>query len=221
MRLFEPIHWATSLLASVLRLGAGAGVSPSASPEHPLTLYEFEGCPFCRIAREAVSEAGVPVLVKPCPKAGKRNRPQVKEQGGKAQFPYLIDPNQDVALYESSDIARHIRKHYGGARPLLHLLGPINLLTSQFSVLARLMRGTFTAKARSPGKPLEFWGAERDPGARLVKEVLCEREIDYLWRSAPEPNSVYQGATLKDPNTGEVIAGSYRIRRYILETYAE
>ena len=155
------------------------------------------------------------------PQTGKRNRPALKEIGGKAQFPYLIDPNQDTALYESGDIARHIRTHYGGGRPVLHWLGPLNLMTSQFATLSRLMRGTFKAKCHQPEKMLEFQGAERDPGARLVKEVLCERELDYLWRPSADADAVYTGPVLKDPNTGDVIAGSYRIRRYLLNKYCQ
>lgn len=33
------------------------------------------------------------VLVFPCPKGGPTWREKVKEMGGKAQFPYMVDPN--------------------------------------------------------------------------------------------------------------------------------
>jgi len=176
-------------------------------------LYEFEGCPYCRVAREAVSEAGLTVLVRPCPKGGKRFRPQVREQGGKAQFPYFIDPNTDKAMYESSDIARYLARTYGGGS-LLRYLGPLNGVLSQFSTLFRLAAGTFAAKSRAPEKPLEFEGAERDPRARLVKERLCSMEFEYLWRpKLGKPRLI-------DSNTGETIAGAGPIRRYLKETYA-
>ena len=46
----------TSIAASVATLGAGARVrSARARPEQMLTLYDFESCPFCRKAREALS----------------------------------------------------------------------------------------------------------------------------------------------------------------------
>lgn len=206
------VHLATSMLASILRLGAGAPGAPIDAAEPPI-LYEFEGCPFCRIAREAVSEAGVALLVRPCPKGGKRFRPAVREQGGKAQFPYLVDPNTDQAMYESADIARYLAKTYGGARPFIQWTGPVNHAASQLGVLVRFVAGMFTIKSREPERPLEFIGAERDPRARLVKERLCSMEIEYLWRPARGTPA------LNDPNTGATISGAWTIRRYLQETY--
>lgn len=205
-------HLATSFIASVLRFGAGAAGAAANAPAPPV-LYEFEGCPFCRIAREGVSEAGVAVLVRPCPKGGKRFRPSVAALGGKAQFPYFVDPNTDQKIYESGDIARHLIRTYGGARPVIQWTGPINLLSSQFGVLVRLMAGTIKIRSRAPEKPLEFSGAERDPRARLVKERLCSMEIEYLWR--PRPGT----PALQDPNTGAMVCGAADIRRYLKATY--
>lgn len=215
--MLKPVHWLLSFIASVLRLGAGAAASPVNTAE-PVILYEFEGCPFCRIAREAISEAGLAVLVRPCPKAGKRFRPQVKEQGGKAQFPYLVDPNANLRMYESADIAAHIRKNYGTkSRPFIHWLGPLNLMASSLGVMIRLVAGTFAKKSRAPDKPLEFYGAERHPGARLVKELLCEMELPYYWRSqAPEEKAA---PYLFDPNCGQEASGAAAIRRYLRDAY--
>ncbi len=216
MMVLEPVAMLFSLIASILRLGAGRGAVPVAVGE-PLILYEFEGCPFCRVAREAVSASGVPVLVRPCPKGGKRFRPRVAELGGKAQFPYLVDPNTDEAMYESSDIARYLRRTYGGGRPLVHWLGPINLVSSQFAVLARAMAGTFARRAKANDAPLEYTAAERSPGGRLVKERLCELEQEYLWRSQDADNG--SAPRLFDPSTGEEIAGSRAVRVYLNRRY--
>ncbi len=38
------------------------------------------------------------VLVLPCPKEGPTYRPQAVAKGGKAQFPYLEDPNTGVLV---------------------------------------------------------------------------------------------------------------------------
>ncbi len=210
--IFYPLNLAASFIASVLRFGAGAPGAPTEAAAPPV-LYEFEGCPFCRVAREAVSEAGIAVLVRPCPKGGTRFRPDVARLGGKAQFPYLIDPNTDQKMYESANIARYLTKTYGGARPFIQWTGPVNLFSSQFSMLARAMAGTFRTKSRAPEKPLEFIGAERDPRARLVKELLSSMEIEYLWR--PQ-----RGApVLNDPNTGASVVGARESRRYLKETY--
>jgi len=212
--IFYPFHYASSFVASCLRLGAGAPGEPVTLAAPPI-LYEFEGCPYCRIAREAVSEAGVTVLVRPCPKGGKRFRPMVKELGGKAQFPFLVEPDATLRLYESSEIAKHLIKKHGGARPFIHWTGPVNLLSSQFGMLVRLIAGTVKLSSQAPKKPLEFTGAERDPRARLVKERLCSMEIEYLWRP-------HRGApTLSDPNTGAVVTGAIACRRYLKKTYGE
>ncbi len=204
-----------SFLASLLRLGAGAP-APRAAQKQPIILYEFEGCPFCRFAREAVSQSGVSVLVRPCPKGGKRFRPAVRELGGKAQFPYLVDDNTGARMYESEDIAAYLHKTYGGRRSLMRFLGPINHILSQLAVLARFASGTFRRRSTAPEKPLEFVGAERDPRARLVKERLCEMELEYLWRPAGEGDAA---PLLIDRNRNETIAGAHSILKYLKAAY--
>ncbi len=39
----------------------------SKDPEQPLEIYEFEVCPYCRIAREALSALSLDPIVYPCP----------------------------------------------------------------------------------------------------------------------------------------------------------
>ena len=82
-------------------------------PEKPLKLYEFEGCPFCRKVREAIVWLDLDPIVYPCPQGGKRYREFVKETGGKAQFPYLIDENTGTKMYESDDIIEYLYENYG------------------------------------------------------------------------------------------------------------
>src|SRR3990172_13278564 len=92
----------TSFLASLAALGRGAFVgSLGPRPAKPLELYEFEGCPFCRKVREALTALDLEALVHPCPKGGTRFRPILRERGGKEQFPFLVDPNTGKAMYES------------------------------------------------------------------------------------------------------------------------
>ncbi len=43
--------------------------------------------------REAVSMLDLDVVMYPCPRDGDVWRPKVVSEGGKAQFPYLKDPN--------------------------------------------------------------------------------------------------------------------------------
>ena len=75
---------ASSVAATMTRMGRGIYTRPAAArPERPLELYEFEGCPFCRLVREALTELDLDALVHPCPKGGARFRPRVVEVGGK------------------------------------------------------------------------------------------------------------------------------------------
>src|SRR5689334_14058908 len=91
MRAFDV---ATSFLASIARAGSGMEVAGTgARPEKMLELYEFEGCPFCRKVREALSILDLDAMIYPCPQNGPRFRKYVFEHAGKTQFPYFIDPN--------------------------------------------------------------------------------------------------------------------------------
>ena len=56
-------------------------------PVKTLELYEFEGCPFCKKVREAVSILDLDVTVYPCPQGGPTYREFVKTEAGKSQFP--------------------------------------------------------------------------------------------------------------------------------------
>jgi hypothetical protein len=77
------IDVSTSWTASVLRLGAGLVASwPGPRPERVLELYEFEGCPFCRKVREALSMLDLQAMIRPCPKGGPNYRPEVQRRGG-------------------------------------------------------------------------------------------------------------------------------------------
>jgi glutathione S-transferase len=87
-------------------------------PEQTLKIYDMENCPFCRLAREALDELSFDYELYPSPKQGQRYRPELIERGGKAQFPYLIDPNTDTEMYESLDIVAYLYDTYGaGALP--------------------------------------------------------------------------------------------------------
>jgi len=209
-----PVHWVLSLIASVLRFGAGGGGVQRAANRAMPVLYEFEACPYCKIAREAISEAGVSVLVRPCPKAGTRFRPLVSELGGKAQFPYLVDGDTNEGMYESADVAAAMREQAGTSRPFVHWLGPLNTMLAQYSILARFMGG-MRAKASLPNKkPLEFYGTEASPSARLVKELLCALELEYVWHTGRGDR-----VQLSDPNTGDLLIGSRTAIDHLKRTY--
>ncbi|MEM9442104.1 MAG: glutathione S-transferase N-terminal domain-containing protein, partial [Pseudomonadota bacterium] len=96
---------AASGLASLTRLGRGTFTTIDGNrPAKLLELFEFENCPYCRFVREVLTELDLDAIIYPCPKGGQRFRPRVIELGGRAQFPFLVNPNTDEQLYESSDI---------------------------------------------------------------------------------------------------------------------
>lgn len=230
--MFRPLDVASSTLITLGRLGTGHRVGPlGPRPERLLELYEFEACPFCRKVREALSILDLDARVRPCPKNGPTYRPWVKERGGKAQFPYLVDPNRDRAMYESDDIVAYLFAEYGdGEVPLALRAGPLTDASSTISGLARLGAGGWYRRARAPGRPLELFSFEASPFSRLVREALCELEIPYDLRNVArgsEKREAFQKRSgkmqvpwLSDPNTGTELFESDDIVAYLNETYA-
>lgn len=171
------LSWA----ASAARLGMGVKVvGRTKQPERLLQLYEFEGCPYCRKVRDALTALDLDAMIYPCPKGGETFRARVKELGGKLQFPFLVDPNTGRQMYESDDIVRYLFATYGeGAKPGVAFGKPMD--ASSFLASAfRLGKGTYKVAARMPAKPLELWGFEESPFSRIARETLCELEIPYV-----------------------------------------
>lgn len=218
----------TSYLASAIRLGAGMNVrQPRHRPTQTLELYDFEACPFCRRVRELLSALDLEVLIHPCPRGG-RERARVVELGGKAQFPFLVDPNSGDRLYESADIIRHLVDRYGdGQAPLS--LGPLGLLGSGLASAVRA-RGGRARPARVPAQPLTLWSFEASPYCRIVRERLCELELPYhlinvAKHSAARPRLQAKAGKvmvpyLEDPNSGVALFESAEIAAYLERTYA-
>ena len=107
-------NMATSMIATLLRASNGISSTPAAKkPKETLQLYDIENCPYCRLVREALTELDLDVEIYPCPKSGERFRPELVERGGKAQFPYLVDPNCGVEMGEAAAIIEHLQTQYG------------------------------------------------------------------------------------------------------------
>lgn len=180
----SPLDLAGSLAVTAARFGTGiAAQRRRARPEWLFVLYEFEACPYCRIVREVLTELDLDAEIRPCPKGGERFRPALLERGGKAQFPYLIDPNARLELYESADIVRHLFERYGDGVPLHWRLGPLQQLGSQLAGAFRPLAGRRARPSRAPAQPLELYSFEGSPFARLVRERLCELELPWILRS--------------------------------------
>ena len=222
---------ATSFWASLLRITSGARVGNLGKrPEKSLELYEFESCPYCRKAREALSILDLDAVIYPCPKRGPRFRAEVVRRGGKAQFPYLVDPNTDKEMYESDDIVRYLFESYGdGQVPLALSAGFLTNLTAGLASAARPTRGTYYEPSTPPAKPLELYSFELSPFCRIVREVLCTLEIPYLLHNVAKGSprreeymarsGKMQVPYLIDPNTGTELFESAEIETYLRETY--
>jgi glutathione S-transferase len=222
---------ATASVTSVLRGGLGRAVaSVGPRPEKPLEIYEFEGCPFCRKVREALSILDLEAIVYPCPKQGARFREGIVQRGGKAQFPYLVDPNTGKEMYESGEIVDYLYAQYGRGKPPAAITGsPLATLGVVISGIGRGSAGSFARPSKRPEQTLELYSFEPSPFCRLVRETLCELELPYWLHSVAkgsarraafiERSGKMQVPYLVDPNTVTEMFESSDIIAYLKATY--
>ncbi len=179
------LNLATSMLSTMIRANQGIQSDPAAvKPAQTLQLYDIENCPYCRLVREALTELDIDVEIYPCPKNGQRFRPEVAARGGKAQFPYLVDPNTGVQMYESLDIVAYLFDTYGQRKlPLRWRAGRLQTLGSMLASAPRTAHGMTAHPGAEPDYLLELYSFESSPYARPVRELLCEMEIPYLVRN--------------------------------------
>ncbi len=173
-----------SLATSSAALWRGTMSRPAArQPVETLILYDIENCPYCRLVREALTELELEVLIRPCPKRGERFRPEAERLGGKAQFPFLVDPNTESQQFESADIIAYLYATYADRKPPSQLrIKTVDTASSMLASGLRTRRGMFARPSVSAEKPLVLWGFESSPYARLVRERLCELELAYRVR---------------------------------------
>lgn len=178
-------NFGTSMLATMLRPVNGIQSAPAAvKPEQMLELYDIENCPYCRLVREALTELDLDAVILPCPKSGERFRPEVEELGGKAQFPYLVDPNTGEEMYESLEIIAYLFETYGQCSvPVKWRAGKLQTLGSMLASAPRMRRGMKAKTGVEPGELLELYSFESSPYARPVRELLCQMEIPYVVRN--------------------------------------
>lgn len=181
----SPIDLLTSTLSSSLRGWSGINSQvASYKPAQMLVLYDIENCPFCRLVREVLTELDLDAQILPCPKGGTRYRPELIERAGRAQFPYLIDPNTGVEMYESMDIIEYLYGEYGERDlPLKWRMGRLNKFSSALASAPRVNKGLLSKPAQPGEQLLELYSFEASPYARPVRELLCEMELPYILRS--------------------------------------
>lgn len=202
-------------------------------PDKPLEVFEFEACPYCRKVREAMSELDLSFIIRTCGKGAIKNRSDLKERGGKAQFPYLVDPNTGTEAYESEEIVDYLAETYGGGRTAMgKLISPVNtgfaMVASAVRPYGRMVRPGLEEREQPP-ELLVLYNFEASPYCRKVRETLCELNLDYL------VNNVAKGSTrrarlkelggkvmvpyLVDPNTDVEMYESDEIIGYLEERY--
>lgn len=196
----------------------------------PIEIYEFEGCPFCRKVREAVSILSLKVLYKPCPKDGATFRKEIKETYGRdATFPFMVDPNTGTKMFESDDIISYLFGMYGDGVVPAQLLGPAAPITAAIGLLPRFGKGSTVKPSNLPNEPLTLWAYEGSPFCKIVREELCELEIPHIQISTPRGSPYrqqmldeigrFQVPYLEDPNEGISLFESEAILEYIQKKY--
>ena len=208
-----------ALASSLLEGGRGMqGTAFPQQPEKPLQLYEFEGSPFCRRVREVLTLLNLDYEVYPCPKGGHKYRRIVQEKGGKQQFPFLVDENSGVALYESQDIIHYLFQHYGktGKTPQKFSHYPQLPVVALAGTLVNGARGIWINKKiidrAAPAELLELWGFEASPFTRVVRATLAELELPFIYHNVAKERWQDMGpAVLRfKPGKYQALAGGKR-----------
>ena len=208
-----------ALASSLLEGGRGMqGTAFPQQPEKPLQLYEFEGSPFCRRVREVLTLLNLDYEVYPCPKGGQKYRKIVQEKGGKQQFPFLVDENSGVALYESQDIIHYLFQHYGktGKTPQKFAHYPQLPVVALAGTLVNGARGIWINKKiidrAAPAELLELWGFEASPFTRVVRASLAELELPFIYHNVAKERWQDMGpAVLRfKPGKYQALAGGKR-----------
>jgi glutathione S-transferase len=154
----------------------------------------------------------------------------VVARGGRALFPFLVDPNTGDALYESADIIEHLYRNYGSRPAPWWLRSDVSLPLGSLASLVRGARGVRYRPSHAPEQPLLLYSLEASPYCRIAREALCELELPYLLvnvgkGSAERPAFRERSGRmmvpwLSDPNTGRELFESADIARYLVDTYA-
>lgn len=207
-----------SVLSSTLGKWRGSMVVRGArQPAKPLKLYDIEASPYCRLVREALTALHLDAEIYPCPKGGRRFRPEAERLGGKQQFPLLVDPNTGAVMYESADIVDYLFLTYGGRPvPAYYRRTALTLPATMVATAIRGLRGRRVSPSRAPEQPLRLWSFESSPYSRLVRERLCELEIPYVLHNVGKERWQDVGpATLRlKPGPYEPVPGGKRAAHF-------
>ena len=105
----------TEIAGLLFRGTSGGFAKPSNPPLQPLTVWSYEGSPFCKLVKEKLCTLELEHMQISCPR-GSANRRIMFDQEGMFQVPLLEDPNTGVSLFESQAIIEYLGKQYSVAR---------------------------------------------------------------------------------------------------------
>ena len=110
----------TGWMPTLLRAGRGMTRYANATTHggaglKPLTLFNYEGNQFARLAREALCALELPYALFNCGKGSPKRATLTDVAGEGASVPYLVDPNTGQNVGESEEIVAYLFKTYGGA----------------------------------------------------------------------------------------------------------
>jgi len=212
-----------------------------ARPEQPLEFWEFESCPFCRKAREAVTLLDLDAIYYPVtdrsgtPETFRTMAKKIADEAGlqgRPRFPMMRDPNTGKVMYESDDIIQYLYEKYGGGStpPLMLRMGFFTALTCGLASLAQGGAGGSYKPAKKAEQNLVLWSYEGSPFCKIVRAKLNELAIPHLIKSVPRGSAkrqqlydltgTFQAPYLEDPNTGVKMYESAEIVDYLQKEYA-
>jgi len=171
----------SSVIASTLMGWRGSMGSRSVQqPEKLPELYDREGCPKCRLVREACTELNLDVRIIPTPQGGTRFLQQLKDVSGSDEVPYLVDPNTNTRLGGADLIVEYLFRHYAGksAPRKLHATS-LTLVRSKLATAIRQNQGLRALPSLAAPQDLTLYSFESSPYSRIVREKLSELELPY------------------------------------------
>lgn len=171
----------SSVIASTLMGWRGSMGSRSVQqPEKLPELYDREGCPKCRLVREACTELNLDVRIIPTPQGGTRFLQQLKDVSGSDEVPYLVDSNTNTRLGGVDLIVEYLFRHYAGksAPRKLHATS-LTLVRSKLATAIRQNQGLRALPSLAAPQDLTLYSFESSPYSRIVREKLSELELPY------------------------------------------
>jgi glutaredoxin len=169
-------------VSTLCRIGRGMMVAPAASgpsvprPQQPLVLYSYESNQFCRLVREVLTELDIPYQLRSAGKESpRRNELAATSVNGSTQCPYLLDPNTNTAMAESSVIIRYLYQTYALWTPPNELLQWVSLY------ILPLAKPLFLVLT-----PLQAGSSDKDnPDGYRERIAIARADVESTIRSAP------------------------------------